>query len=311
MTKSDYNKFFSFIAFTLAAAVLWFLFRYNNTYVEDTIVKVQWSNVPKDIELNQGSTGVEVPIKVQASGFRLLWLNYGTVGTTIDFKTAVTSKNGELIFNPENSRSVINAAVGSDIEVLEIDKNPIILGFEKFASKKVPLFKDFKLNFTGNFQQIGESAFSVDEVMITGNDQKVKDLKTLKVQLDAIEIQDSLVVKEIDLKKLYPDLRIDPQTVTYTIRAAQMTEGSIRIPIILINKPIDAKVKLIPESVTVVFSSRLKDYDSIKPEDFEVTVDLKGLKSGETTAVPIVSFTNKAVNEARVQPQSVQILIIQ
>jgi len=311
MTKSDYNKFFSFIAFTLAAAVLWFLFRYNNTYVEDTTVKVQWSNVPKDIELNPASIGVEVPIKVQASGFRLLYLNYGTVETTIDFETAVTSKNGELIFYPENSRAVINATVGGNIEVLEIDNNPISLGFEKFASKKVPLVKDFKLNFTGNFQQIGESAFNVEEVMITGNDQKVKELETLKVQLEEVKIQDSLVVKEIDLKKLYPDLRIDPQTVTYTVRAAQMTEGSLRIPITLINKPIDAKVKLIPESVAVVFSSRLKNYDSIKAEDFEVIVDLKGLKSGETTAVPVVSFTNPAVNEARVQPQFVQILIIQ
>lgn len=311
MTRSDYNKVFSFIAFTLAAAVLWFLFRYNATYTENTHVKVEWSNVPVDIELNAASREVKVPIKVEASGFRLLWLNYTTVNSTLDFEKAVRSKRGELIFDPENSKEAINAAVGEDYRVLEIDGTPISLGFEKFASKKVPLIKNFKLNFIGNYQQIGEGAFNVDEVTITGNDQRVKETLALNVELEDLQINDSLVVKEINMNDLYPELRIDPATVTYTVRAAQMTEGSLRLPIELLNKPPNAKVKLIPEEVTVVFSSRLKDYDSITADDFKVTIDLKAYKSGDTTAVPEISFSNPAINEARVQPQSVQILIIQ
>ncbi|BAO55887.1 YbbR-like domain-containing protein [Nonlabens marinus] len=311
MTRSDYSKFFSFIVFTIAAAILWFLFRYNNTYVEDTTVKVKWSNVPVDIELNDDSRTVEVPVKVQASGFRLLWLNYKVVSSTIDFNTSVNSRNGELIFRPENSRKMINAAVGEDIQVLEIDNTPISIGYEKFASKKVPLRKNFKVKFQGNYQEVGESDFDLDVVTITGNDKLVNKLDFLDVELDNITIEDSLVVKKIDLNALYPKLRIDPPVVSYTIRAAQMTEGSMRIPITLINKPVDAKIKLIPEVVTVVFSCRLKDYESVSADDFKVTVDLQNLSSGDTTAVPMVTVSNEVVNEARVQPQSVQILIIQ
>ena len=311
MTRSDYSKFFSFIAFTLAAAVLWFLFRYNNTYVENTSVKVQWSNVPVDIELDENYKTVEIPVKVQASGFRLLWLNYESAASTIDFNTAISSRNGELIFRPENSRKIINAAIGEKIKVLEIDNTPISIGYEKFASKKVPLNKNFKLNFMGNYQEVGESSFNEEEVTITGNDDLIKTIDFLNIKLDNIAISDSLVVKEVNLNALYPKLRIEPPTVTYTVRAAQMTEGSMRIPITLINKPVDAKIKLIPEIVTVVFSCRLKDYESVQPDDFKVAIDLQNFNSGDTTAVPIVTFTNEVVNEARVQPQSVQILIIQ
>jgi YbbR domain-containing protein len=311
MTKSDYSKFFSFIAFTLAAAVLWFLFRYNNTYVESTTVSVEWINVPVDIELNEKSLEVKVPIKVEASGFRLLWFNYGKANTVIDFEKAVKSSKGELLFYPEKSRDAISEAVGEDIKVLDIDKKPISLGFDKFASKKVLLNKEFKINFTGNFQQIGDSGFDVKEVTITGNDDMVERLDVLNVTIDNIEVEDSLVVQKIDLKRLYPDLRIEPQNVTYTIHAAQMTEGSIRLPIILLNKPEGAKVKLIPESVMVVFSSRLRDYNSIDASDFKVTIDMKELNSNDATAVPIVTYESAYVNEARVQPQSVQILVIQ
>jgi YbbR domain-containing protein len=311
MTKSDYSNFFSFVAFILAAAVLWFLFRYNNTYVEDTIVSVEWVNTPIDIELNEKSLELEVPIKVEASGFRLLWFNYGKANTIIDFKKAVKSSKGELLFYPENSREAINEAVGADIKVLKIHKKPISLGYDKFTSKKVLLNKEFKVKFTGNFQQIGASSFDVNEVTITGNDDMVERVDALNVTIDNIEVQDSLVIQKIDLKRLYPDLRIEPQNVFYTIHAAQMTEGSVRLQITLLNKPEGVKVKLIPESVMVVFSSRLKDYSSIDATDFKVTIDMSELTSNDATAVPIISYESPYVNEARVQPQFVQILVIQ
>ncbi|WP_194852102.1 YbbR-like domain-containing protein [Nonlabens antarcticus] len=311
MTKSDYSKFFSFIAFTLAAAILWFLFRYNDTYVEDTTVKIEWSNVPVDIKLNEKSKKISVPIKVQASGFTLLWLNYAKAESTLDFKQFVKSSNGKMLYSPANSQSAINIAVGDNIKILEIDKKTIQLDFERFASKRVSLEKEFKLRFTGNYQQVGENQFDVEEVTITGNDDSVASFENLKIDIEDIEVSDSLVVHEIDLKKLYPKLNIKPQKVSYTIHAAQMTEGSLRIPITILNKPADAKVKLIPESVNVIFSSRLKDYDSIDASDFAVTVDMTGLTSGEASATPAIIFDNKYINEARVQPQSVQILIIQ
>ncbi len=311
MTKANYSKIFSFIAFTLAAAVLWFLFRYNNTYVENTTISVEWVNVPKNIELSKESKELKIPIKVQANGFMLLWFNYGKANTQIDFSESVKFTKEEFVFYPKNARNAIDEIVGDDITVIEIDEQPIRLTFERFASRKVTLNQKFKVNFNGNYQMIGEGGFNVDTVMITGNDGLVERLDMLDIELKDIEVKDSLIVKEIDLNKFYPDLRIEPQQVTYTIHAAQMTEGSLRIPISILNKPEETTVKLIPEIVTVVFSSRLRDYNFIKASDFTVTVDMGQFTSSDATAVPVIKFDSPYINEARAQPQSVQILVIQ
>ncbi|PRP66119.1 YbbR-like domain-containing protein [Nonlabens agnitus] len=311
MSRSNYRTFFLFIAFTIAAAVLWFLFRYNNTYEEYVEVAIEWNNVPVDVELSDSARNVKVPIKIKSSGFRLLWLHYEDMMVPLDFKAMVKTNKGNLVFNPELARTAIDRALGDGVDILEVEANPITMAYQQFASKELPLEKDFKINFEGSYKEYGASSFDVEQVKITGNDELIKELKVLKVKIDDFTVGDSLVSKTIILNALYPDLKIDPAEVTYTVRAAEMTEGSFKIPVTVNNRPVDGTVKVIPDMVTVIFISKLVDYDSIDKTDFKVTVDIDDLQNDEATVVPVLTYDNEKINTARVQPQFVQILVIQ
>ena len=311
MARSSYGKFLLFIAFVCGAAVLWFLSRYNNTFEEYTTITVEWTNIPVDIELDDSSKIIEVPVKIKAIGFQLLWLNYRDIQTSLDFEKYVTDNNKSLVFEPESARILIDRSIGSSVDVIEVDSKPIILKFQRFASKKVALVKDFKLTFEGNYKESGESGFNVQEVKITGNDERIKNLNELRVKQDDIRVNDTLIIQNIDLRKIYPDIKMDPSTITYTIRAAQMTEGSFRLPIVIKNVPNNVTVKLIPDVVNVVYTCKLLDYNDISKNDFEVVIDINEIGNSKTNAVPILTYTNDKVKEARVQPQSVQILTIQ
>ncbi|SCY13354.1 YbbR-like protein [Nonlabens sp. Hel1_33_55] len=311
MARSNYRTFLLFIAFTIAAAVLWFLFRYNNTYEEYTDVSIEWSNVPVDVELADSSREVKVPIKIRSSGFRLLWLHYEDLKVPLDFKTMVNTNSNALVFNPESARTAIDRAMGDGIDILEIEANPITLEYQRFDSKIVPIEKNFKVDFTGSYKELGTSSFDVDQVKITGNNAIIKELEALAIDMDDVTVSDSIVSLEVDLNALYPNLKIEPNKVTYTVRAAEMTEGSFKIPVTIKNRPIDGTVKIIPDMVTVVFISKLVDYDSINKNDFKVSVDISEIDNGEATVVPILEYDNEKINTARVQPQFVQILVIQ
>ena len=311
MARSNYNNILLFIGFTVAAAILWFLFRYNGTYEEYVDVAVVWNNVPVDLKLSKKSSKIKVPVKVQSSGFKLLWLDYSPLETPLDFKDYVESSGEQLFFEPEKARSMIDRSIGKGFEVLEIDTKPIALEYQRYASKKVALSKKFKLNFKGNFKEIGVSGFEVPQVTITGNDVEIESINSLIVERSPVSISDSLTVVNIDLGKQYPDLKIDPAVVSYKVQAAQMTEGTFKIPVVLKNLPDGVKVKLIPDVVSVIYTCRLTDYDKIERSDFEVIIDLDTFNRNDITAIPELNYTGSSIYEARLQPQSVQILMIQ
>lgn len=312
MTSSNYRTFFLFIAFTLAAAVLWFLFRYNNIYEEYVNVTVEWTNVPADLSLSNASRNPQVPVKIKASGFQLLWLQYTDISVPLEFESHVTlTEEDRLIFNPEPARSALDRAIGKGITIVEIDAAAVALNYERFASKIVPVLKDFKISFEGNYKELKPIGFNVDSIKVTGNDAFIKSMSALKVKIDDVKVNDSLIVKNIDLTALYPEVKLEPNNITYTINAAQMTEGSFKLPVKLINRKNNNTIQVIPDVVNVVFVSRLYDYESIAKTDFKVTVDVSKIKTGETTTIPELTYDNDKIHTARIQPQSVQLLIIQ
>ncbi len=311
MSKSKYHSFFLFISFVVAAAILWFLFRYNNIYEEYTDITINWTNIPADVKLDDSARSIQVPVKIKASGFELLWLKYSKVNTSISFKDYTVEKDGVFLFEPREARNHIDRSLGNGINVIEMDGAVMSLDYERFTSKMVPILQNFELKFGGNYQQVGERGFDVDSVKITGNDAVVDQMTRLSIDREDIIVNDSIVKTTIDLGQLYPNLKMEPSNVVYTVEAAQMTEGSFKIPVTVVNKDQDLTIQLIPDIVTVVYSSRLLDYDSITKDDFKVMVDVRDLKAGETTVAPNLIVDSEKINEARVQPQSVQILVIQ
>jgi hypothetical protein len=311
MMRLGYRKFLLFMAFVVAAAVMWFLFRYNNTYVQEVPVTIQWTNIPADLQITSDNREMELPVMVSASGFRLLWTTYDNLQIPLDFREYIQSENEKLIFKPETARESIDLKLGSKMKVNSVPNRTYTIDFQRYKSKMVPLDKQFKVSYTGSFQEVDAAGFSQDSVMITGNDDAVDQTNLLKINIDNITVSDTLVEKQIDLASMFPTYRIEPSTVTYTIRAAEMTEGSYRIPVQLMNKPAGAVVKIIPEIVEVVFTSQLNNYDNIQSTDFTATVDFSKLEEGESIAIPQVNYENPSVNKARLQPQSVQILVIE
>ncbi len=311
MNRSKSNSFLLFVAFVVVAALLWFLFRYNNIYEEYSEVRIKWTNIPVDVKLQEEYNTLDVPVKIRASGFTLLWMKYTAIETTLNFDDYVVQKEGDYIFEPQTARNTIDRSMGGNVDIVEINSTSIKIPYERFKSKTVPLIKDFKINFQGNYQMVGKSKFDVPVVKITGNDQLISSLDKIEVNIEDVTVDDTLKIVTIDLNKLYPNIKADPETVNYIIKADQMTEGSFKIPVTLIGKSQDVSVQLIPDVVTIVYSSRLADYDSILKEDFKATVDLSDIDNGETTVVPQLEYSNARVNEARVQPPSIQILVIQ
>jgi hypothetical protein len=107
-----------------------------------------------------------------------------------------------------------------------------------------------------------------------------------------------------------PDLSFDPQQLRFIVEATQMTEGTINVPVSLINKPPDYKVKLIPDNIQVVFSTSVSNFNEITANDFLISVNYELIDDLNISATPQVELLNKRIVSYRINPKKVQLLTI-
>jgi hypothetical protein len=307
-------KYKSIIGFFLVVAVvatLWFISKYKDTYKEEVMFKVSFINIPEDLILNTDSRQINLPVEISASGFILIWEKIFGHKVELDFIENTYSRNDSLFFNSSQSIKKIKRSKTLSYEILSTDDLDILLPYQRFKSKKVPVINNIDLEFNQNYLAVKKPYFQMDSVVITGNDNKVNALSEFLVSRDSkLIIEDSLTILEIDLKEMYPDLSFDPKRLLLTVEATQITEGKIDVPVFLINKPLDYKGKLIPDNIQVVFSTAVSNFNEITAKDFLISVNYELIDDLNIAVTPKVELLNKRIVSCRIHPRQVQVITI-
>lgn len=305
-----YKKYIGFPLVVIAVASLWFISKYKDVYKEEIEFNVSFINVPEDVVISSTVNELKIPIEISASGFTLIWEKTFGHSLHLDFKKNTYSRNDSLFFNPSRSLKNMKRSKEISYEILNIEDQEISIDMKRFDSKRVPLVNNLKIEYSSNYVAIRDPAFTVDSVTVTGNDAAVAALKEIKVSGEPIMVKDSITSINVNLNESYPDLRFNNAHVTLSIIATEMTEGSVESYVHLINAPIDAEIKLIPEKVTVVYSTPIAHFDKIKDSDVRVIVDYKQVNDLNTSIIPEVKLMNPNMVSSRISPKQIQVLTI-
>ncbi|MEO9954430.1 hypothetical protein [Nonlabens sp.] len=305
-----YKKYVGFPLVVIVVASLWFISKYKDVYKEEIEFNVNFINVPEDIVVNSTINQILIPVEISASGFTLIWEKTFGHRLNLDFKKNTYSRNDSLFFNPSKSLKNMKRSKEISYEILNVEDQEIPINVKRFDSKRVPLVNDFKIEYSSNFVPLREPAFTQDSVTVTGNDTAVAGLKEIRVAGKPIIVSDSITSINVNLNEKYPDLRFENPNVALTIVSTQMTEGSIESYVQLINAPINLEVKLIPEKVTVVYSTPIAQFDKINDSDVRVIVDYKQVNDLNTAIVPEVRLNNENMISSRILPKQIQVLTI-
>ena len=92
---------------------------------------------------------------------------------------------------------------------------------------------------------------------------------------------------EVDVSD-YNAIEVFPKFVNVKATVLRFTEGTIDIPISVVNKPNDIKINYFPKSVILLYYVDLDNYNEIKASDFIVECDYKDLEDGQTYFIPKV-----------------------
>lgn len=306
-----YKKILSFILVVVVVASLWFISKYKDVYQEEVIFNIAFNNIPKSIVLHEDSKEINQPVVIKASGFTLIWEKMLGRNLELDFSKNTYLRNDSLFFKSSNSLKNIKEIKSGAYEVVDIEDQEVLLNFEKYIVKKVPIESQIEIEYNNNYYPISKPFFQTDSVTITGNDSKIKKLEKLEVKTNSkLIVNDSLKTISINLKDIDPELDYDPQELLLTVQATQVTEGKLDVTLRLVNNVNDYEVKIIPDTVQLIFSSPVSDFENVDINDFDVFIDYKKVDDLNISVIPEIKISNNSVISYRISPPQVQVLTV-
>jgi hypothetical protein len=306
-----YKSITGFLLTVVVVAGLWFVSKYKDIYTEEVFFKIVFINVPKQLVLETSATNFKIPAEVSASGFTLIWEKIFDQRIALDFNDNTYMRNDSLFFNPSKSIKNIKEDEGIAFNILNVDDLEIPLEYRRFMSKKVALVNNIKINYQMNYSPIKPPYFQIDSVTVTGNDKKVGELEQLVIDTGkTLNIKDTLTSIAIDLKQVDASLNYLPKKILLTVEAMQMTEGKVEVPVKLINTPVDQRVKLIPNSVQVIYTSAVANFNEITASDFNIAINYQDIRDSNVAVQPLADTKNDKIISYRITPAQVQVITI-
>lgn len=303
-------KLKSFGFFLLLAFVFLIFTKLSKQYTETLQLKIELTNVPNDIYINQDSI---LPFSVTTTtfGFNYVAHSFKNQNIVLDFET-FSSKDANRFYSKSSEvNHLITQKLGANTTVESVKPDTLFVPFSKLTSKMIPVKLNAEFDFMPGYNFYDVISVQPDSIKIIGAVEAVANINFIETNListkgikNNINLKADLVVPETSLVKLYPS------QVNVTAEVEKYTENIIAVPINFIGLPQGLKINYFPKTAEVLYEVGLKDATRIIPEMFEVVCDYSKINSeNSTTLKPFIYKSPNFVRNARLKLTEVEFII--
>jgi hypothetical protein len=308
------RRFYVFVISLFLASGFWLLNALNKTYREEIEITLKYINLPEDRAFSP------VPhrnIKIELSGDGYSLIQFRDVAeedtvvidvSTLNFVSIEKKKRASiptsLIIND------LKSEFSNNMNVTHISRDTIEIITERGISKELKVKPNYSVTLAKGMVLKKPIYVSPEWVNTHGPMsvlEEMIELTTVHIYLDEIsEYQEIETQLSYNSKLLNPEFR----SVKIIAEVEALTEGEIEIPIHVVDIPKGKRVRLLPQIITLKYSTGLSHYDLITPELFEVVVRYEDvLKNPSKLPVTIRTYPSY-VNIIQYIPERVDYLIM-
>lgn len=300
--KTNFNSFFFFLFF---AVVIWIFVQFSKQYNEIIEIPVSYVNIPPDKLLSPENPSV-LKLRMEENGFKVAWFSLFPPTLYIDVSRAV-EQEGKLLYFIDENRSEILSQLNIDFEDSQFVKDVLSIDFQQKKEKKLPVISKIEVQFAAGYSARNGLQIRPDSVKVSGPDELLDSLtqlstRSLKLQKVNDDLNGSIKIDTAGLK----NLTIYTPEVEYLLDVEKFTEGSVEVPIELINVPEGLNVVIFPKETLLFYQVVLEDYNKVNASDFRVVADFSKLQGNQDFLIPEISkkpafTTHHRLNEKRIQ----------
>ena len=177
--------------------------------------------------------------------------------------------------------------------------------------KKVPVKLNATINFEPGYDITDELVSDPDSIVVIGPDILVSKINLLETEETIFnDVKSNLEeTTKLKLPENISNLKFSASSIVIKAHVGKFTEGTLKIPISIINVPKGVKLKYFPKEVNVSYYISLNNFSSVTNKDFKVVCDYTKAMDNQSLLVPeLVKFPKTAKN-IRMNQQRIEFII--
>ena len=301
----------TFLIFLALSTAAWFLVKLSENYVTQTTFGLQFTDVPTEKWVS--SEGQQQKMSLDIDGFHTLHCKM-----IREPNRFVTLSLAEVPYRIENgnvysfSSQYVAEKVAErlDINTSDITMNDAQVYFtmDALKSRVVPVVFRSDIKTQRQFGLYGIPTIEPASVTIFGPEEVIDTVRSVRTMTVSKTNVSESFTESVGLDLLGGAIRSNTSEVKVSVGVERYTEMDVEVPI---RVPNGRMLRLFPENMTVKCHVAMKDYNTIKPSDFEATVDVQQLNALQPLLdVKLVSWPDY-VQILSTQPDKVEYLIVQ
>ena len=259
-----------FTLFLVVSLLAWSVSKLSetqNAWMQTTMSPV---NLPDSLLMKSNATP-SINLRLQATGFRLLWLLLGK--KEIDIDLAQIDKSQYRYYLTKNKlRPQIQQKLSSAVELMDIEQDTLFFDLYQVRSKRVPVEPNINLQMAANHILKGAISIEPDSITIKGPAREIDTITSLKTALLERNAVDSDFMWETELQ--IPDGLVDSEysatKVSLRGEVVRFSEKIFEIPISVENITEGFGVRTFPSEVRLLCKAAESDLLDITKDDFQV-----------------------------------------
>jgi len=304
---------FTFFFFLLVSTIFWFFNAMSDDYVATIKVPVKFLNFPEN-KLVAGKSNDYVNVKIAANGYSFLKYKSGTFDEAVInlqihsiYKIPETGENKFYLLTSTIKNEIANL-LDEDTEIKSISPDSIVFDLNEVIKKKVPVIRNFSINYRKQFMLKDTIGIKPDSILIRGVQSVIDTIKFVYTATNVFnDVHDSLEF-DIELEKI-TGVDFSNYKVKYNIPVEEFAELSFVLPIEILNQPEKFSLKLFPSEAKVICNVGFSQYRQVFQQQFSFVVDYNDIKNSPGRIKLNLDKFPENVSSIRYYPISVEYLI--
>ncbi|WP_346882089.1 YbbR-like domain-containing protein [uncultured Algibacter sp.] len=299
------NVFFFFL---ISAFVILIFTKLSKNYTNTMVFEIEKINVPLENILLNDSIKLDVTLKTH--GFK--WLKYyvSKPKIKIDFSKDVYKHKNVFVWSKPIAY-LSNTQFSKQVELLNITPDTLLFRYGVNLVKKVPVKLNATINYSHGYDLANSMVVQPDSVEVIGPNQlvdKISFVETENLVLNNIRT-DVMVNTKLKLPSNQLDIKFSETDVNIKAKVEKFTEGTLQVPVTIINAPRHIELKYFPKKVSVSYYVSLNNFDAIKNKDFKVICDYSKTSDNQSFLLPELTKVPKLVKNAKISQQRIEFII--
>ncbi len=310
---SDFSgkEFLVFLFFLALSGIFWLMTTLNETYEVEYKVPLVVAGVPKNVVMTSDpSDSVRVTIKDKGFVIMAYSVYHKLSPLTVRFYAYANTKTGHASIPLADLTKMVRQQIygSSLLTSLKCDKPDFTFNYGQ--NKKVRVVLAGKILPANNYY-LAHVQIVPEFVSVYADKHQLETIKgVLTENLYLSNVVDT-VTREVDLCAI-TGVKIVPSKVKVTLFTDVLTEGSVDVPIVAINKPKNLIIRTFPQMVKVRYTVGAMSYRLVRPSDFQVNVDYMEIADNPSDKCKLHLICNsRFVREATLDTPQVDYLIEQ